>query len=1000
MRLKIAALVFVAEWLLFGSALLAQTPTGTISGRVNSADGESLPGVAVSVASTSLQGIRTVVSSVNGDYLVPLLPPGEYTVTFELSGFETLKEDRNVAGTQTVSLSVTMSVSKVTATVAVVGKVEPFVQTAQVATNFRQDLMATLPTNRTINAIVLMAPAVHATGPAGAFSLSGALSFENIYTVDGVVTTENLRGTPFTLYIEDALQEATVATSGISAEYGRFGGGVVNAITKSGGNRFSGSYRTTFYNDSWRAFTPFESTQRIANPTLDTRLHKTVPVHEVTLGGPLVKDRLWFFGAARIQKQESNRQTVGTLIPYVRTNDEKRYEGKVTYAPHPNHSIQATYIKINQVLRNNTSFNVMDLASLTDQGQPMDLVSLHYSGVVKPNFFVEGQYSVRHLTFTDVGAATKDLINGTGVTDQARGAFRYWSPTFCAGSTCDGDEQRDNDDIILKGSYFLSSKTSGSHHLVFGYDRYNDKILANTHANGSDYRILGTTSIIQGTTVYPQFLPTSTTISWSPINVLSKGSNLRTHSLFLTDDWRLNRNLSLNLGVRWDRNQGEDGGGQNVSDRSSFSPRLSAVWDPLADGRWALSASYSRYVAALTSNVALATTAAGNSATYRWAYQGPAINADPAGTLVTTDVALRQLFDWFFANGGTDRRPLTLASIPGVNIKILQPLKSPYANEYAGGVSRQIGDRGTIRVDGTYREYRDLYSQRVDQSTGQVADPLGNRFDLIVYENTNDVQRKYAGLTTQVTYRFGTRLDLGGNYTLSHTYGNFDGENANSGPITAQVNAYKEYKSPSWNSPEGDLSIDQRHRARIWGTYTAPIPEPAGTVTIGLLEQMGSGVPYGALGTVNSSLSVVNPGYITPPAAVDYYFTARDAFRTEATYRTDLAVNYSHKVGAGSSRPELFFHAEVLNVFNQFQLCGCGESVFNNGGITNLATIGQALRTPVNTAAMQAFNPFTTAPVQGTNWDYNITSTGFGKPLSALAYTSPRTFRFSVGVRF
>ena len=96
----------------------------------------------------------------------------------------------------------------------------------------------------------------------------------------------------------------------------------------------------------------------------------------------------------------------------------------------------------------------------------------------------------------------------------------------------------------------------------------------------------------------------------------------------------------------------------------------------------------------------------------------------------------------------------------------------------------------------------------------------------------------------------------------------------------------------------------------------------------------------------------------------------------------------------------MFFHAEVLNVFNQFQLCACWESVFNNGGITNLTTIGQALRTPVNTATMQAFNPFTATPVHGVNWDYNITSTGFGKPLSALAYTSPRTFRFSVGVRF
>ena len=509
MRLRIAVLVFVAGWLLVGSAGLAQTPTGTISGRVASPDGETLPGATVSVASPALQGVRTVVSSINGDYIVPLLPPGEYTVTFEMSGFETLKETRGVGGLQTVTLNVTMPLSAVTATVSVVAKAEPFVQTAQVATDFNQDLMATLPSNRTLDATVLMAPSVHATGPRGAFSLSGAQSYETLYTVNGVVTTENLRGSPFTLYIEDALQETTVAVSGISAEYGRFGGGVVNAVTKSGGNRFSGSFRTSFNNDSWRSFTPFESTQIIANPSLaDTlKLDKTVPTYEVTMGGPVLQDRVWFFGAARVQKQESTRQTVGTLIPYVRTNDDKRYEAKLTYSPKPGHTLRASYIAVDNVLRNNTSFNVMDLASLTDQGQPMNLVSLHYSGIVRPNLFLEGQYSVRNLTFTDVGASTRDLIQGTGVTDQARGAWRYWSPTFCAGSTCDGDEQRDNNDIIVKGSYFLSSKSSGSHHLVFGYDRYNDKVLANTHANGSDYRIAGTTSIIRGTTVYPVFLP-------------------------------------------------------------------------------------------------------------------------------------------------------------------------------------------------------------------------------------------------------------------------------------------------------------------------------------------------------------------------------------------------------------------------------------------------------------------------------------------------------------
>src|SRR5207253_8197626 len=88
-----------------------------------------------------------------------------------------------------------------------------------------------------------------------AYSVSGAASFETLFMVNGVSVNENLRGQPIPLYIEDAVQETTIATAGISAQYGRFGGGVVNVITKSGGNSFSGSFRDTLNNDNWRSYT-------------------------------------------------------------------------------------------------------------------------------------------------------------------------------------------------------------------------------------------------------------------------------------------------------------------------------------------------------------------------------------------------------------------------------------------------------------------------------------------------------------------------------------------------------------------------------------------------------------------------------------------------------------------------------------------------------------------------------------------------------------------------
>jgi hypothetical protein len=145
--------------------------------------------------------------------------------------------------------------------------------------------------------------------------------------------------------------------------------------------------------------------------------------------------------------------------------------------------------------------------------------------------------------------------------------------------------------------------------------------------------------------------------------------------------------------------------------------------------------------------------------------------------------------------------------------------------------------------------------------------------------------------------------------------------------------------------------------------------------------------------------------YLTPQAplgATDYYFTPRDAFRTETTYRTDLSINYARRVRASGMQPELFFHGEVLNVFNQFQLCGCGASAFSNGGATDLTTIGQAVRTSrTANSGLQAFNPFTTVPVKGTHWDFGTTpGAEFGSALSPFAYTTPRLYRLSVGVRF
>jgi outer membrane receptor for ferrienterochelin and colicin len=994
----------------------AQSTSGTISGRVVDQQERSVPGVTVSVESANLQGIRTAVTSENGDYIFTLLPSGQYTITFELSGFERQQRTVSIAPTQVVPVDVTMGLAGVSETVEVVGRAaDVLTQTAQVATNLSSQLVSNLPGTRDLNAYMLLAPSVTATGPSGNFSIAGAMSFENLYMINGVTVNENVRGQAFNLYIEDAIQETTVATAGVSAEYGRFGGGVVNMITKSGGNQFSGSFRDSLNNDRWRTLVPNRPGDAFSGETDASRVDDVVPTYEYTLGGPIVRDRLWFFTAGRFQDQATARQLVITNIPYTQGVNSKRYEGNATYSLNSNHRFQGTFIKETLNETNNTFSTAasMDLRSLNDRQQPQDLFTMNYSGVITPQFFVEARYSRRNFSFVGSGAPTTDIIEGTLLLDQARGGRRYWSPTFCGVCT---DEDRDNEDIFIKGSYFLSTGDYGSHNLVFGFDTFNDIRLANNHQSGSDYRILGTTSIVTpNNDIFPVFLGNGTTIiQWNPIALDSIGSDFRTNALFFNDSWRISNRLTANVGVRYDKNDGKNQAGELVAKDDAISPRVGIIYDPTGTGDWSITASYGRYVAAVANTIAGQTSAAGNPATWQFVYRGSDINGGGAPITSTPD-AVRQVFDWYRANSGcvpqdnncvptlpTNGAP----TLPGVASRIGDSLTTPNNWEYAGGINRHFGSRAAIRADYIFRDFKDFYVARTDLSTGRVKNSLGREFDLTLIENTNLYKRRYSGLTTQATYRFGGRTDIGATYTISRTWGNVDGENVTSGPVTGSILQYPEYIEERWYYPTGDLSNDQRHRTRLWINYGVP---RVNGLTLSLLQALESGVPYSAGGIPQSGASpngvdprpyVTNPGYVSPPSgtSTQYYYSARDAFRTEGQRRTDFAANYTYDLSAGGRRIGLYVGAQVINLFNQFQLCGCGATVFNNGGTVAATTIDQTVRNNVNAPTLYApFNPFTTTPVEGVNW---AKGPNFGNALNRFAYTSPRQFRLTFGLRF
>ncbi len=269
----------------------------------------------------------------------------------------------------------------------------------------------------------------------------------------------------------------------------------------------------------------------------------------------------------------------------------------------------------------------------------------------------------------------------------------------------------------------------------------------------------------------------------------------------------------------------------------------------------------------------------------------------------------------------------------------------------------------------------------------------GSTFDRNVVENSDRTDRQYIGLTTQATYDFGAQMSVGGNYTLSHAQGSLEGETA-AGDRAARWRTT--IRNTAWRRGTIPKAISRSISgiARGCGPPTTCRCQPtAGTITLGLLQQFASGVPYPAMaivptaGTAQSRLPDASAGRsnISFSAAIRFARKPRIARIWPSTTAIDSGIRRGF-------RPELFFHGELLNVFNQFQACGCGENVFRNGGITDLTSIQQGVQ--LDRAVQSVHDARRSKGVQLAAGDQ------LRPAAESFGYTSPRIFRFSVGVRF
>ncbi|MCM2315429.1 MAG: TonB-dependent receptor [Thermoanaerobaculia bacterium] len=945
----------------------------------------------VTISSPAMQGTRSTSSNINGDYNFGALPPGKYTVRFESQGMAPEARAVIVGLARTERVNATLAalpetMQPLVETIAVTARNVPaapsVLETTEIQSNYTAELVDELPIERTVQSVTRFSPGVRSSA-LGRESISGAPVFDSVYLVNGVVTNEPISptgsglGSMDNFYIEDAVLETSVLQGSISAEYGRFTGGLVSVVTKFGGNETAGSLRDSLRDPAWT------SPSAYGEPEQEKNLEH---VYEATLGGRIVRDRLWFFVAGRFAETSLTgvyKDSKQPMPPAV-TRDE-RVEAKLTGQISSKQSLVAAYLDYDRGKTNVPPLSGAWEASALDSKHsiPGSMTSLNYSGVLRNNLLVEAAYSTRSIEFLGRGGdhLTRDATNPRDIALGSLGFDRMFlgswgAPDWCG--VCGRGELWDNELYNLKGTYYVDSRALGTHTIVAGYEKFAESRYPNNYQSGSNYLLYiyatPPTRDVDGT--LRPVVSAGDVIVYAPIHGQSNASNFVTNTLFVNDKWDLSSRWSFNLGVRHDQNDSVAAGGVQVSGDGKASPRLGAIFDVRGDGRYRINASFSRYVSKLDEYGGGAASA-GQPWFIAYEYRGPTVGGPQTG-LGSFDV-LEQVFRWFLDQGGVTAADLVLGTaIAGVNTRVTD-LQSMHVDEWSVGFGAQLGSRGVVRLDWIDRAWADLYAQ--SSVPGDVVEnPIipGDRIDVTNHGNTNRLERAYRALTIQSHYRFNERLTVGGHYTWSEALGNWEDfqmwQNSDKSPFL-----YAEYKAFAQFSPSGRLALDQPHKARVWLGYHQPLGR-FGNVNVSILERLDSGRPYSAQEVIRVGAYVANPGYATPPARVDYYFSDRGAYRWETATATDLAINYEVPI----QKVSVFAQAEVLNLFDEQAQIG------GNAGVQVIAP----------------FDPFHEVPKEcprgqsdctGFHWQKRPT---FGTAIGPPHYQTPLTYRFSAGLRF
>jgi hypothetical protein len=857
---RILAILF----LLAALPALAQT-TGSISGRV-SASMSLLPGVTVEGKSPALQGSRVAITNYEGLYHLPLLPPGTYTVTFSLSGFRTGE------GTVLVSLgkeaTFDMALSPSLSETIMVGERSPVVNltSTTLGTDLTASQIESLPSGRNYASVVQVTPGVSSDAvqtndklaqPITVYGSSGA---ENAFYVDGVNTTNSEYGFQGKELNFEFIQALEVKTGGYEAEYGRATGGIINVITKSGSNTLAGDVFGYYDSDSLQT----DSKTVVGSSPAGFKRKD----YGADIGGAFIKDKLWFFAAYdQVRNTFDNVLAEGPDAGDTVSSLSHRNLGsaKLTLSLTPTHTFTATWL---QDPRADTG--AINDASHTLIGEPATYLgrqdfggrdyALRYDGIVQSNWIFSAQ-GARHRDTNSVGPATAagDAIEYIDARNNffQTGGFglvqnKKFERTFYGGSV---------------------TRYRGAHQLKIGLEFQDETAGVVKRMSGGQQVDIFENPNNPKKPIYSHFYWTTpdATVANAPVSALNASPQHKNTALYAQDRWTL-QNVTINAGVRWDRQRIIDASGVTQIDlKRDYAPRLGFVWDPSGTSHTKVFGSYGRYYEEIPMDLVIRS--------FSYERQPRIINYSP--TSVTPDPAAELDADTSSAILGGFTEP----SDPN--------LKNQYLTEYLVGAERELMPNVSVGIKGIYRSYGRVIEDFLcaDDGTYCIGNPgEGIMKKVFTLDYSTEItapkpKRTYKGIQLDATKALSNNWQGMASYVYSRLEGNYDGEyapftNAGADPNISAAYDYYDFFTNGSNlnviTNHGPLSNDRRHQFKASGTYNTPWK-----LSVGVAAYWRSGSP------------LTRYGYSDAYRRYEFFLTSRGAEgRTPSNYDADVHLGY------------------------------------------------------------------------------------------------------------